>query len=44
MLTVGTKNHFNKKRDFIIIITNPCGQEWASKRLETQIWSAVAIP
>ena len=37
----GERNHFRKKRDFIWIVMNPCGQEWASGRLETQIWNAV---
>ena len=37
----GEKNHFRKNRDFIWIVMNPCGQEWASGRLETQIWNAV---
>lgn len=35
------RNHFRKKRDFIWIVMNPCGQEWASGRLKTQIWNAV---
>lgn len=39
----GERSHFSKKRNFIIIL-NPCGQEWASGRLETQIWNAVGNP
>ena len=35
------RNHFRKKRDFIWIVMNLCGQEWASGRLKTQIWNAV---
>lgn len=38
------RNYFSKKKDFIIIIMNPCEQEWASARLETQIWSIVGNP
>lgn len=37
----GERNHIRKKRDFIWIVMNPCGQEWASGRPETQIWNAV---
>lgn len=31
----GERTHFSKKRNFILIILNPCGQEWPSGRLET---------
>lgn len=40
----GGRNHFRKKREFIWIIMNPCGQEWASGRQETQFWNAVGNP
>lgn len=36
----GDRNHFSKKREFIITIMHPCGQEGASGRLETQIWNS----
>ena len=39
----GEKNHFRKNRDFIWIVMNPCGQEWASGRLETQIWKSTEV-